>query len=122
MYIQCVSLGTSTIVKDTTNSADLINWISAIHATGGNDCPEFSLTGIEAGKYLHVCKESNVHINLNIRQVTTRLSTDIIRKQSSTLNQNLIANTIFRHLYVSDRIFSNQMFVHYISSVARFET
>jgi hypothetical protein len=33
---------------------DLISWIGAIQATGGNDCPEFSLTGIEAGTYLHI--------------------------------------------------------------------
>ena len=49
-------LGTSTLVKDTTKSADLISWIGAIQATGGNDCPEFSLTGIEAGTYLHIVK------------------------------------------------------------------
>ena len=49
-----INLGTSTLVKDTTKSADLISWIGAIQATGGNDCPEFSLTGIEVGTYLYI--------------------------------------------------------------------
>jgi hypothetical protein len=33
VYTMCF-LGTSTLVKDTTKSADLISWIGAIQATG----------------------------------------------------------------------------------------
>ena len=34
----------------------------------------------------------------------TRTSEDIIAKQWSTFNQNIIVNTISRHLYASDKI------------------
>lgn len=49
--MQCTA-GNQTTVNKTRDPNDIQAWLSNINVTGGADCPEFSLTGIQAGTSL----------------------------------------------------------------------
>ena len=48
-YDVLLLLGNATTVQKTKNPADIQRWLGQIQVHGGFDCPEFSLTGIQAG-------------------------------------------------------------------------
>ncbi|WAR05598.1 VWA7-like protein [Mya arenaria] len=53
--------GNQTTVQKTTNPADIQRWLGEIKVHGGDDCPEFSLTGIQAASTVAM-PNSNVFV------------------------------------------------------------
>ncbi|XP_052253774.1 von Willebrand factor A domain-containing protein 7-like isoform X2 [Dreissena polymorpha] len=53
--------GNETTVQKTTNPDDIQRWLAAIQVHGGDDCPEFSLTGIQAASTVAM-PNSNVFV------------------------------------------------------------
>ena len=47
-------LGNRTTVQKTKNPSDIQQWLADIQVSGGDDCPEFSLTGIQAGSFVQI--------------------------------------------------------------------